>query len=120
MAEMQNQIRLVRDHMPVQDALNIKVGSVDFVHYGTDEFAVGASALEAMPLNEDLVSPMALELMPRGNLDDATRERMLRNGFVKIKTGLLSADRFALADWIERVENGVVRLNVRKDQLPTR
>ncbi len=119
MAEMQNQIRLVRDHMPVEDALNARVGSVDFVHYGMDEFVTRAGLVGAVPLDENLVSPVALELLPRGKMDDDTREQMLRNGFVKIKTGLLSADRFAMANWIERVENGTVRLNVRKDQLPT-
>jgi hypothetical protein len=118
MAEMQNQIRLVREHMPVEDALNTRVGSVDFVHYGMDEFVSGAGIVGAAPLNENLVSPVALELLPRGKMDDDTRQRMLRNGFVKIKTGILSADRFASADWIERVENGTVHLNVRKDQLP--
>ncbi len=123
MVEMQNQkyqIRLVRDHMTVRDALNIRVGVVEFVHYGVDEYPTGAGIAGAASLNEDLVSPVALELLPRGKMDDNTRERMLRDGFLKIKTGLLSADRFAQADEIERVHDGTVYLNVRKDQLPTR
>ena len=121
MLEMQNQknqVRLVRDHMTVRDALNIRVGVVEFVHYGVDEYPSGL--MGAAPLNEDLVSPVALELLPRGKMDDNTREWMLRDGFLKIKTGLLSADRFAQADEIERVHDGTVYLNVRKDQLPTR
>jgi hypothetical protein len=47
----------------------------------------------------------------------SVKNRLLREGFVHIETGILSRDRVVLPDQIAKVEDRALVLNVTKDQL---
>ena len=117
MAEVWERIKQAREDMPVYDSLGQKVGKVRFVHFGVDEYGAGLGPFAFSTENDDLVPPTARELLPRNRVPQETRQRMLKQGFLKVSAGVLSGDCFAQADEIERVDNDVVRLNVRTDQL---
>lgn len=88
-------IHAARAGMTVIDNAGERIGEVEIVH---------AADPAAVPGTEPDVSP------------DRTVE-LLRNGFVKLRTGPLARSRYAGSDQIERVEEHTVYLSVPGSEL---
>ena len=54
------------------------------------------------------------------DMPEELREKLLQNGFIRIRRGALMSDVFATMDQVSRVSDGVVVLNIHKDGLVAR
>lgn len=123
--------RLVNIHegMDVYDAENKKIGEVETVFFGDvsqDEARRGAgpatpSDPELLGEEEPLIDfAFGGTLSPSGeeNELEVIRDRLLREGFVKVdSSGLFGGDYYVTPDQVVSVSGDQVRLNVRKDEL---
>ena len=79
--------------------------------YGPDGNRIGkvADIYFANDTVEETMSGAAADL---DGLHDAVKKRLLQSGFIKIETGFLRADRYALADQLTYVNAEAVYLDV--------
>lgn len=118
----------VREGMQVFDREGKKVGKVTEVFFGVDdaniEEGVGSQAGLTAPAGDSGTQSAgafgaSLEAA-FGSGDqgpDVLRRRLERSGYMRIEGGLLSSDRFAMPDQIERVQGDRVDLRVIANQL---
>jgi hypothetical protein len=120
----------VHEGMRVVDPNDKEVGTVDTVYFGEvsqrDEQEglgpAGISAGDHPDLDEDRVSfafggADPFRANPNDEGDRLIRDRLLREGFVKVDPGLFASDVFILPGQIASVSNDEVRLRVPKDDL---
>jgi hypothetical protein len=100
----------IYEGMSVYDCEGDKIGTVRKVYLGTvseaqDERGLGAATADApVPEERSLVDDFFHALAAVNPVPEPVRQRLLRQGFIRINTsGLLAADRYALPDQIEGV-----------------
>ncbi|MDX1994596.1 MAG: hypothetical protein SF029_19595 [bacterium] len=110
----------VEEGMSVLDSNGHRVGKVKGVQFGDEnvnEPGVNTVTPSQNEEGNDFVEVIADALVGDDNLPEALRARMMRYGYVRIDTGLLSADCFATADQITGIVDGDLHLNVTGDEL---
>jgi hypothetical protein len=128
--EMSNNMLVrVKEGMKVVDQQDHEVGRVDTVYFGE----VSQEANDAGQGPQDVSRadlPAGEESHPVGfafggavfgmgldEVDEVIRNRMLREGYVKVDSGLLSRDVYVLADQIAAVSGERVELRVDEEDL---
>ena len=120
----------IHEGMDVYDGEDRKVGTVNMVYFGAvnqeaDERGLGPQSVSRSddPNQGTTVAGFAFGgVIPGsddlGDVDEVLRNRMLREGFVKVDAaGLFSSDVFILPDQIESISDDAVHLRVPKDEL---
>lgn len=114
----------VREGMAVYDRNDKKVGQVGGVFLGAaaDQQerpgVIAQTPAGSEPIVEEGVLTDATELLdPDGRLPEVLRKRLRYNGFVRIKTGPLRSDCYALREHVVSVDRDRVRLGVDADEL---
>lgn len=112
----------IHNGMKVYDDSHDKVGTVNYVKYGDEDPTVPgaetATARAAVAEDRDtLVDDIAAVFRP-DDLPEELRERLLRNGFIRIDAaGLFKSDRYVMPDQIESVSEDNVQLKISKSEL---
>jgi hypothetical protein len=101
--------------MAVYDRSNEKIGSVRNVYLGSQPGAVTTDRPPEQP--HSFVDALVRSLAPP-EVPEVMRERLLREGFIRIDTsGPFAADRFAFASQIRGVSEAGVMLDAERDEL---
>ena len=118
---MRNMLNQIHEDMPVYDRRGNKIGTVDEIQFGDEnpEEPGVETATAKRPSNGDggLIEDLARAFSAGDMLPAELRSRLIRYGFFKIDTGLLSPDRYVSADQIASVDGERVTLNVSEDDL---
>jgi hypothetical protein len=118
-----NMLTQIHEGMDVYDQTGNKIGTVEFVKFGdemrsTDLDTVTVSPADREAWREDsLVADIAEAFTGRDDIPETLRNRMLRYGYLKIDTGILKSDRYALLDHVTSVTGDSVKLSVKGDEL---
>jgi hypothetical protein len=114
----------VKEGMHVHDVNNQHVGKVRFVKMSDESLNTpGVSTATVSPAernhDESIVEEVAEAIVPddADDLPVEMRERLLRDGYVRVDTGILRADRFVTPDQIQSISDDAVLLNITKDTL---
>jgi len=112
----------IHEGMEVYDREGQKVGTVEHVQFGdedpTNPGVETRTAQNPELLNNSLVENLAEALAGTNDVPEVVRARLLRYGFIKVDTGLLSSDRYIMPDQIAHVaEDRVHLLVLHKDLL---
>jgi hypothetical protein len=114
----------VYEGMPVYDRTSHKIGTVESVYLGaiSEEASQhgGGPATTSSPGRSEssLIEDFAMAIAPQYQLPETLRERLLRQGFLRIdSTGLFAADRYVMPDQIESVSGDGVMLHASRDEL---
>jgi len=109
--------------MKVYDRDQHEVGTIEYVQF-TDEDPTQPgpeTATETVdktdPYRNTLVESIAKAIGGESDLPEEMRQKLLREGFIKIDTGILSSDVFALPKQISSVSGEKVYLDVKRDAL---
>jgi hypothetical protein len=117
-----NVMNEIREDMTVYDVNEDQVGTVKQVQFSDEQPDQPGPETESTSVPQDpredtLVNKVAEAIFDNSQMPDEVRQRLLNEGFVRIDTGLLHADRFALPEHIARVEGEKVYLRVVNDEL---
>jgi hypothetical protein len=107
-------IKYAQEGMTVYDRQGNKIGKVSLVYAGPDDYMSAGSGLPVMDVDESLLPEAVRSLFPPDRVPTVVRQRLFQTGFLKINTGLLAADRYALADQVEVVRSDSIFLKVDK------
>ena len=123
-AESQNILTEIYEGMTVYDPENAKIGTVQHVHFGdateeADELGLGPATISDPGRSEaSLLESFAKAIAPGQAVPEELRQRLLRRGFIKIDcAGILTSDRYAMADQIAHVSEDWVTLETSRDTL---
>jgi len=112
----------IKEGMKVLDRSGDKIGDVDYVYFGDDNPATpeveAATTSDREPREETLVDVVA-EAFTTDDMPKELRERLKLHGFIKVSTGMLRSDRYAMPEQIASVAGDEVHLNVALDDLPS-
>lgn len=121
--ESANPLQQIHENMPVLDRDGKEIGKVDRVYMSdasprSDERGEGpVTAREPRQPRDSWVDDIANAFNP-DEVPDELRERLLRNGFIRISSsGLFTSDRYAMPDQIASVSDDQVKLNTTRDEL---
>lgn len=109
--------------MKVYDSTNDEIGVVeDFKFSDEDPTTPGVEQNDVNPMDidrdDDLVTIMARAFAGEDDLSDELKEKLLREGFVRIDAeGLFAGDRYITPDQIETVDGDRLLLRVPKSAL---
>lgn len=128
-----NILMKIREGAEVVDKNNKKIGKVDDVFLGavdrvTQEQAAGphttgvdsSAGGEEAPPNFAFGGAAGMKddaNQAKGGAVNAVRDRLLRNGYVHVNTGLLRSDRIVQTEQIQKVEEEKLILNVEAEKL---
>lgn len=112
----------IHEGMKVFDVTNHEIGTVDWVKLSDEDPATPeAEIAEASEVEREEDHSLMADLARAfrdDELPDVIRERMLREGFIRMDAqGLFARDRYVLPDQIAAVSENGVMLNVSKDEL---
>ena len=113
----------IHEDMRVCDSAGEEIGRVREVFLGAvsdkaDQQGTGPATASRPELREATLVDQLAEAFADDPLPEVLRERLLREGFIRIDThGLFASDRFALPDQIESVSDDCVRLRLAKDEM---
>lgn len=117
---MDEMLSQIHDGMVVYDRESKRVGVVEFVRF-TDEdpSQPGAETLTGSHQyeNHSFVESLMDGFTRDDDLSDTVRNRLIREGYIRIDGGFLAPDRIALFDQIATVSNSDVLLNALRDDL---
>lgn len=112
----------IHEGMDVYDANEDKIGTVSYVRL-TDEKAseIGPETATISdtndPYDNTLVRNLVEAFVGDDDLPQEIRRRLLREGFVRVDTGILRADRYVTPDQISHVSDENVYLSVTSDAM---
>ena len=114
----------IREGMTVRDRDGNDLGKVDFVHFsdedpgtpGPETLTAGADPREDRHSILDVVA----DALGAHHVPEELRQRLLRNGFLRVDRGLFGHDRYVLPDQIASVRDGEVILSASRDDLVRR
>jgi hypothetical protein len=113
-------LELISEGMTVYDSHNEPVGTVSYVQF-TDEDPTQPGPETASAPDSDhnttFVEEIANALTAGAKLPEEMRQRMMREGFVCIDTGILRSEKYFLPHQISRVTDKEVHLNIGGDEL---
>ena len=114
----------IYEGMPVYDRTGYKIGTVEGVYLGavSEEASQrgGGPATASSPGSDEssLIEDFAKSIVPQDRLPETLRERLLRQGFIRIhSSGFFTADRYAMPEQIESVSGDHVVLHATRDEL---
>ncbi|HSL28704.1 MAG TPA: hypothetical protein VK900_05840 [Anaerolineales bacterium] len=113
----------VHEDMRVCDSAGNEIGTVRQVFLGAtadtpNTPGAGPATASTPGLRDETLVDQIAEIFSDDPLPEVLRDRLLREGFIRIDThGLFASDRFALPDQIESVSDDCVRLRLAKDEL---
>lgn len=111
----------IEEGMPVYDQHNEQIGTVDYIQFGDEDPSTpeveSATAHDPAWRDKNLVDNLAEAFTGADDLPETLRNRMLRMGYIKINTGLLRSDRYALPEQIAGLSGDGIKLNVLRDEL---
>ena len=114
----------IYEGMTVYDRAGDKIGTVEHVYFGAaNEEAEerGSGPVTASPPGEhesSLIEDFAKAIAPTDQVPEPLRQRLLRQGFIRIdSTGLFAADRYVMPDQIADVSEDRITLRVTRDEL---
>lgn len=118
-------LQSIREGMEVYDIEGDKIGTVSYVQFGdedvTTSWAETQTAVDpVMRRDNSLMENIAEALTTEDNLPETVAAQMVREGYIKIDTGLLRSDRYALMSQVATVTSDRIDLNIRKDNLISR
>jgi hypothetical protein len=109
--------------MRVFDRNEHEVGTIEYVQF-TDEDPTKPgpeTATETVdktsPERNGFVEGIARAIAGGDDLPEEVRQKLLRDGYIKIDTGLLRSDVYALPDQVSSVSSEKVYLDVTRDEL---
>jgi hypothetical protein len=115
----------IHEGMGVFDRNDRKLGSVEEIYFGESEESAGLS--DRGPQDDSRLEPPAFafggttsltdEPDAPGDNKDVLRNRLLREGYVKVDRGLLAKDVYILPEQIASVTGDSIRLSVSSDEL---
>jgi hypothetical protein len=112
----------VHEGMSVYDVNEHKIGTVSYVRL-TDEnpAAPGPETATASktkePFEDSFVENIAEAFVGSDDLPEEVRRKLLRDGYIRVDTGILKSDRFVTPDQISRVSDENVYLSVSDDDV---
>jgi hypothetical protein len=114
-------LRSIEEGMKVYDRERHEIGKVEYVRFGDDDPATPEAEAAAPNTLDDgprtLVDAIA-DAFGDDDLPEEIREKLLRQGFVRIDAkGLFAADRYVTPEQIASVSGDGLMLNVSKDEL---
>lgn len=117
-----NILTQVYEGMDVYDREGKKVGKVEYIQIGDENPASpGTDTVTANDPNNFMegtfLEDVAEAFEGENEIPDTIRDRMIRQGFIRIDTGMLSADRYALSEHVSSVAEDRVNLRVSNDEL---
>jgi hypothetical protein len=132
--EKVDKIGQVAPGMEVYDRLGKKVGKVDGLFSGAEDWQPDAAGVKAVPVQVatpqavPVVEPVVVRpankvpefdevLEPDDEMPRELRERLEHDGFIRIDAGFLKHHRYALRGQIDRIEVDHVVLNVTAQEL---
>lgn len=105
----------------VHDAANKHIGSVRSFRFSDENPRTPEAETETTAgVDErphDLISHVVEVFAGDTDMPEELRERLLRQGFVRIDQGLFQSDLFVTMDDVSHVSDNVVHLKVHKDKL---
>jgi hypothetical protein len=114
----------IYEGMTVYDRAGEKIGTVEHVYLGegsneVDQHGEGPATAPSPGRGESsLLEDIATTIFPSDHVPESLRQRLLRQGFLRIdSTGLLAADRYVMPDQIADVSKDRVTLRVTRDEL---
>jgi hypothetical protein len=114
----------VKEGMRVHDVNDQDVGKVRFVKMGDESPRTPGAETATISgaeriRDESLVEEVAETIVPNDaeDLPVEMRERLIREGYIRIDTGFLRADRFVTPSQIASVADDMVMLSITKDTL---
>jgi hypothetical protein len=114
----------VYEGMPVYDSTGQKIGTVEGVYLGavsaeTSQRGDGPATASSPDGREgSLIEDFAKAIAPQHRLPETLRERLLRQGFIRIhSSGFFVADRYAMPAQIDSVSGDHVVLYATRDEL---
>lgn len=110
----------ISEGMDVFDRTGDKIGEVDYVYFGDEDLAtpeVDAATPSERVTRDDTIVDVVAEAFRTEDLPEELRERLQMHGFIKVSTGMLRSDRYALPEQIASVTGDAVHLNVVLDEL---
>jgi hypothetical protein len=118
---MESILNQIREDMEVRGPDGSRIGTVEFVHFGDEdpstpeaESPTVSPAVRRDPTIMDIV----VEAFRTDDVPEELREKLLRNGFVRVDaSGLFAADRYVLPDQIASVSDDQITLTVGRDEL---
>lgn len=117
-AEQVGPIDRVREGMTVMDRDGEKVGTVEDVRMGDPGAVTEAGNQREHPDFLGTIADVFTGEEHEPDVPNPLRARLLRSGYLKIDGGfLVGKDRYVPADMIASVNEDVVRLHARKDEL---
>lgn len=118
---MYNPLESIHESMDVVDKGGKKIGSVAWIkmtdevpgNHVAEEVTADRTGTEYKPLPDVIVDAFRTD-----NVPEELREKMLREGFIRIDAdGLFAADRYVVPEQIDRVADDKVYLNVERGDL---
>ena len=114
----------VKEGMDVYNGDN-KIGTVKDIHFGeagdvqAQSPAARATATAAGddPTRVDTLATEFADAFNGYDMNETIRNRLLQHGFIRIDTGLLGSDKFAMTEQVASVSNDRVELNTDEDGL---
>jgi len=118
-------LQSIREGMEVYDIQGDKVGHVEYVQFGDEDVTTLGTDTQtavdpALRRDDSLMENIAEALTPDNDLPEQLASQMIREGYIKIGTGMLRSDRYALMSQVASVTAERVDLNAHKDALVTR
>jgi hypothetical protein len=114
----------IYEGMTVYDRAGEKIGTVEHVYLGEVSNEVnkrgGGPVTAPSPGRGEssLIDDVATAIFPSDQVPETLRQRLLRQGFMRIdSTGLFAADRYVMPDQIADVSEDRVTLRVTRDEL---
>lgn len=111
----------IKDGDEVRDYEDDTVGRVKFVRFSDDNpYTDDVEAVEpalAVDHQANFVTAIVDPFAEDSAMPDEVRRMLLQKGYLRIERGLLMTDAFAMMDQVASVVDGVVYLNVTRDEL---
>ena len=113
----------IHENMRVCDSIGEEIGRVREVFLGAvadtaNQRGRGPATASTPEMRDETLVDQIAESFADAPLPEVLRERLLREGFIRIDSnGLFASDRFALPDQIESVSDDCVQLRLAKAEL---
>jgi len=119
---MKNMLTKVQKDMAVFDRDGNRIGTVKDIQFGDEDLerpGVETSTGQTPEVEgNQLIRDVVGAIKPDERILPELKARLKRYGYIKVNTGLLSADRYAGADQIASVGENRLDLNAALDELP--
>ena len=118
---MESILNQIREGMEVRGPDGARIGSVENVHFGDEDPSTPESdspTVSPAVRRDPTLMDAIVEAFRTDGVPEELRDRLLRNGFVRVDaSGLFAVDRYVLPDQVASVSDDRVTLTVGRDEL---